>query len=66
METLEKAGKSIPNMCGKGICGECSLSVLQRAPLHRDLCLTDQEKAGNTTMMCCVSPQPGPRIGVGP
>jgi ferredoxin len=55
LETLENAGKSIPNMCRKGICGECSLSVLQGAPLHRDLYLTDQEKAANTTMMCCVS-----------
>lgn len=55
LESLEKAGKSIPNMCRKGICGECSLSVLRGAPLHRDLYLTDQEKAGNTTMMCCVS-----------
>lgn len=55
LETLEKAGKSIPNMCRKGICGECSLSVLRGAPLHRDLYLSDQEKAANTTMMCCVS-----------
>ncbi len=55
LESLEKAGKSIPNMCRKGICGECSLSVLRGSPLHRDLYLTDQEKAENTTMMCCVS-----------
>lgn len=55
LETLEKAGKSIPNMCRKGICGECSLSVVRGAPQHRDLYLSDQEKAENTTMMCCVS-----------
>lgn len=55
LETLEDAGKSIPNMCRKGICGECSLSVLSGTPQHRDLYLTDQEKAANTTMMCCVS-----------
>lgn len=55
LETLENAGKSIPNMCRKGICGECSLSVLRGAPQHRDLYLTDQEKAANNTMMCCVS-----------
>ncbi len=66
METLEKAGKSIPTMCRKGICGECSLPVLQRAPLHRDLYLTDQEKAENTTMMCCVSRSPDQEFGVGP
>lgn len=55
LEALENAGKSIPNMCRKGICGECSLSVLRGTPQHRDLYLTDQEKAENTTMMCCVS-----------
>lgn len=55
LQTLENAGKSIPNMCRKGICGECSLSVLRGAPQHRDLYLTDQEKAANNTMMCCVS-----------
>ena len=55
LETLEKAGKAIPNMCRKGICGECSLSVLRGTPQHRDLYLSDQEKAENTTMMCCVS-----------
>ncbi|QHK20891.1 2Fe-2S iron-sulfur cluster binding domain-containing protein [Pseudarthrobacter psychrotolerans] len=55
LDSLEKAGKSIPNMCRKGICGECSLTVLRGAPQHRDLYLSDQEKAENTTMMCCVS-----------
>jgi ferredoxin-NADP reductase len=55
LETLENAGKSIPNMCRKGICGECAIPVLRGTPQHRDLYLSDQEKAENTTMMCCVS-----------
>lgn len=55
LESLEKAGKSIPNMCRKGVCGECSLSVLAGTPQHRDLYLSDQEKAANTAIMCCVS-----------
>ncbi|MBO1269854.1 oxidoreductase [Arthrobacter sp. PO-11] len=62
LETLEKAGKSIPNMCRKGICGECSLSVLRGTPQHRDLYLSDQEKAANTTMMCCVSRSDDPEL----
>lgn len=62
LETLENAGKSIPNMCRKGICGECSLSVLRGTPQHRDLYLTDQEKAANTTMMCCVSRSEDPEL----
>jgi ferredoxin-NADP reductase len=55
LETLEKAGKSIPNMCRKGVCGECSVSVLRGTPQHRDLYLAEEEKVANTTMMCCVS-----------
>lgn len=55
LETLEKAGKRIPNMCRKGVCGECALPVLRGAPQHRDLYLSDQEKAANTNIMCCVS-----------
>lgn len=55
LEALERTGKSVPNMCRKGVCGECSLSVLRGSPQHRDLYLTDAEKAANTTIMCCVS-----------
>jgi dimethylamine monooxygenase subunit B len=62
LETLEKAGKTIPNMCRKGICGECVLPVLRGTPQHRDLYLTDQEKSKNTTMMCCVSRSEDPEL----
>lgn len=62
LETLERAGKTIPNMCRKGICGECVLPVLRGTPLHRDLYLTEQEKAENTTMMCCVSRSEDPEL----
>ena len=62
LETLEKAGKTIPNMCRKGICGECVLPVLRGTPQHRDLYLTDVEKAENTTMMCCVSRSEDPEL----
>ncbi|WP_254788676.1 flavin reductase family protein [Arthrobacter sp. ok909] len=62
LETLETAGKTIPHMCRKGICGECVLPVLRGAPQHRDLYLSDQEKAANTTMMCCVSRSNDPEL----
>lgn len=55
LESLESAGKTIPNMCRKGVCGECALPVLGGEPHHRDLYLSEAEKATNTTMMCCVS-----------
>jgi ferredoxin-NADP reductase len=62
LETLEKAGKTIPNMCRKGICGECVLPVLRGTPQHRDIYLTEQEKSENTTMMCCVSRSEDPEL----
>jgi ferredoxin-NADP reductase len=55
LEALEKEGKQIPNMCRKGICGECTVPVLRGTPQHRDLYLSDEEKEENTLMMCCVS-----------
>jgi dimethylamine monooxygenase subunit B len=55
LEALEKEGKRIPNMCRKGICGECTVPVLRGTPQHRDLFLSDEEKEENTSMMCCVS-----------
>lgn len=55
LEALEKEGKQIPNMCRKGICGECIVPVVRGTPQHRDLYLSDEEKEENTLMMCCVS-----------
>jgi ferredoxin-NADP reductase len=55
LEALEKEGKQIPNMCRKGICGECTVPVLRGTPQHRDLYLSDEEKEENALMMCCVS-----------
>lgn len=55
LETLEAAGAAIPNMCRKGVCGECAIPVLKGLVEHRDLYLTDEEKAANDTAMCCVS-----------
>lgn len=55
LEALEAAGTPIPNMCRKGVCGECAVPVLKGRIEHRDLYLTDEEKAANDTAMCCVS-----------
>lgn len=55
LEALEGAGKAVPNMCRSGICGECAVPVLRGVPQHRDLYLSDHDKAANDTIMCCVS-----------
>lgn len=55
LETLEKHGFQIPNMCRQGVCGECVLSVNRGRVLHRDHYLLDEEKQSHAQMMCCVS-----------
>ncbi|MFC5929717.1 oxidoreductase [Cryobacterium melibiosiphilum] len=55
LEALEAAGTAVPNLCRRGICGECALPVVAGKPLHRDLYLSPEDKAANDTIMCCVS-----------
>lgn len=55
LEALEKAGTPVPNMCRQGVCGECRVSVVRGRPLHRDLYLSEAERAAADTVMCCVS-----------
>lgn len=41
--------------CQQGICGTCEVKVLEGTPDHRDMVLTDAEKAANDRMMVCCS-----------
>lgn len=41
--------------CQQGICGTCEVKVLEGIPHHRDMVLTDAEKAANDRMMVCCS-----------
>ncbi|MFC8826911.1 PDR/VanB family oxidoreductase [Streptomyces sp. NPDC057137] len=43
-----------PFSCGEGYCGSCETPVLDGVPDHRDVVLTDEERAANDTMMICV------------
>lgn len=41
--------------CQQGICGTCEVKVLEGTPDHRDMVLTEAEKAANDRMMVCCS-----------
>jgi vanillate O-demethylase ferredoxin subunit len=41
--------------CQQGICGTCEVKVLEGTPDHRDMVLTDADKAANDRMMVCCS-----------
>jgi dimethylamine monooxygenase subunit B len=55
LDALAKAGVTVPNMCRQGVCGECRVKVLNGLPWHRDLFLSEVERAANADIMCCVS-----------
>lgn len=55
LEVLEDAGFDIPVSCGQGICGTCLTRVVDGHPEHRDLFLSDEEKARNDQFTPCCS-----------
>lgn len=44
-----------PFSCREGVCGTCEVRVLDGTPDHRDLVLSDAERAANDRMMVCCS-----------
>ncbi|TIC79914.1 PDR/VanB family oxidoreductase [Nocardioides sp. GY 10127] len=57
LEALEEAGHEVANLCRQGVCGECRVGVGPGSGpvLHRDLYLTDEDKAAGDCLMACVS-----------
>jgi ferredoxin-NADP reductase len=52
---LIEINADVPFSCEEGICGSCETKVLEGIPDHRDMVLTDAERAANKAMMVCVS-----------
>jgi ferredoxin-NADP reductase len=55
LDALHAAGIDADCACREGVCGACETRVLAGIPAHRDLLLSDAERASNKTMMVCVS-----------
>jgi ferredoxin-NADP reductase len=55
LEALRASGVNVPSSCEQGICGACETKVVAGVPDHRDMILSDEEKAANSTMMICCS-----------
>ncbi len=60
IEALEAQGVDIPLSCEQGICGTCLTRVLEGTPDHRDMYLTDAEKALNDQFTPCCSRSKSP------
>jgi vanillate O-demethylase ferredoxin subunit len=52
---LAEVGVEIPYSCEEGVCGTCLTRVLAGEPDHRDLYLTDEERAANDQFTPCCS-----------
>ncbi|MFK4444244.1 vanillate O-demethylase ferredoxin subunit [Caballeronia udeis] len=52
---LAKAGVEVPTSCEQGVCGTCLTRVLSGEPDHRDMYLTDDERAANDQFLPCCS-----------
>ncbi|MGF7234280.1 MAG: PDR/VanB family oxidoreductase [Frankia sp.] len=62
LDTLLAAGVDASFSCTEGVCGTCETRVLGGIPDHRDLVLTDAEKASNGVMMICCSGSKSARL----
>lgn len=62
IEALEEAGFDPLYDCQRGDCGICQCDVIEGIPDHRDVILSDAEKASNAVMQICVSRSKTPKL----
>lgn len=55
LEALEEAGIEAPFSCRAGICRSCETAICAGSADHRDLVLSEEERAGNASLLICVS-----------
>ena len=62
VEVLEEGGIDLIYDCLRGDCGICQTAVLDGIPDHRDVVLSDAEKAEGKLMQICVSRAKSPKL----
>lgn len=62
IDVLEAAGHDVMYDCRRGDCGICQCGVLAGEPDHRDVILTESERAEGKLMQICVSRARSPRL----
>ncbi|MES0885253.1 PDR/VanB family oxidoreductase [Roseibium sp. SCP14] len=55
IEALEEAGVDVMYDCQRGDCGICQTDVISGTPDHRDVVLSDAERASGKVIQICVS-----------
>lgn len=62
VQALRAQGVELMTSCEQGVCGTCLTRVLEGEPDHRDMYLTDEEKAANDQFLPCCSRACSPRL----
>jgi vanillate O-demethylase ferredoxin subunit len=62
VQALQAHGVEIMTSCEQGVCGTCLTRVLQGECEHRDLYLTDEEKAKHEQFLPCCSRAKSPLL----
>lgn len=62
LDALHEAGVDVPFSCREGTCGTCEVGLLAGEAEHRDMLLSDAEKAENRSLMVCCSGFKSPRL----
>ena len=62
VQALQAHGVAVLTSCEQGVCGTCLTRVLQGECEHRDLYLTDDEKAKHDQFLPCCSRAKGPLL----
>jgi ferredoxin len=55
LAAVTRAGYHVETGCRNGVCGSCLTRVVEGRPDHRDMVLTDAEKAENNRIAVCCS-----------
>lgn len=62
IEVLEANGVDVMYDCQRGDCGICQTDVISGTPDHRDVVLSEAERAAGKVMQICVSRAASPRL----
>lgn len=62
IEVLEENGVDVMYDCARGDCGICRTDVIEGEPDHRDVVLSEAERASGRVMQICVGRAKSPRL----
>ncbi|MGI9422384.1 MAG: PDR/VanB family oxidoreductase [Hyphomicrobiaceae bacterium] len=62
VEVLEAEGVDVMYDCQRGDCGICQTNIVSGEPDHRDVVLSESERASGKVMQICVSRAKSPRL----